>query len=94
MMMDERLLRLIAEREVFERDFDAACRAAERHIAMSDVGDLVEDEELDLMEERFHCEVCTLNGILTIIEPVLDRYLSFLEGALGMTDTPEEAHGE
>lgn len=86
-------------RTKFEQDFDAACRQAEKIMAIADLPeptspegsedwDAYNEAQIDLYDERFHCEVCLVRNVLEVVFPVVDAYLKTLEEALGFIDEP------
>lgn len=85
---------LVAARQQFEVDFDAACRKAEAHMALDDVAtELAEDspefEEAreQAYEDRFHCEVCVVREVMQIVWSAAEGYIALLERALDLDET-------
>ena len=77
---------LIAARIKFEQDFDASVGRAEDWYAMADIDENDDAAREDAYEERHHCEVCAVKGILEIVWDVTDDYICTLERMLGFFD--------
>ena len=66
-----------AARLTFEQQFDAAILEAERYVDLADIDN--EEEQVDAYDERFHCEKCLIRGVMEIIWPSVDKYVTSLE---------------
>ena len=87
---------LLKAQEAFAASFEAALRAAERHMGLGDLdeGDDGGDEHDALLEEayeeRFHCEICIVRNVMEKVWEPIQTYLDALERALGIAPEPVE----
>lgn len=75
---------LLAAREAFLTAYaEARCRAIDWLICADVQNDPEADDDdyEEASEDRWHCPVCVMNGILREIEPVLGDYIDLLERA-------------
>jgi len=84
---------LIEARERFDTDLRAAVTKAETWAALADVATDLDEDSAEFEEareiaydERFHCEVCLVRGILENFWPPIQQYLDVVESAAGHGD--------
>lgn len=66
-------------REEFEDNFYEALEVTYSWLDMDDIDDDDHDMRLDAYDERYHCSVCLVRGVLEILWPVVADYISGLE---------------
>jgi len=72
------------ERQTFHDDYQNARRRAAAWVDLEDVENPDDDTLNNLLDERFHCGTCAVNGIIEIIEPPIMRYIQWLERQAGV----------
>lgn len=61
---------------------DEKMREAERLLDMSHLDGDDEEEYLDEYERLFHCGVCTVREVLTVVWPKVDEYVDWLKSQI------------
>ncbi len=69
-------------RDEFVAEFYDALDDAYDWLDINDIEDDDDNARYDAYEDRFHCSVCTVRGILEIVWPVAERYIQSLEAAV------------
>lgn len=57
-------------------------KAAERMLAMEDVDDEDEESWEEERELRYHCEVCTVREVMTVVWPPIETYIDWLKAQI------------
>lgn len=76
---------------------DVAIRSAERLIALADIPSEEEDAEAywDSYDTIFHCEVCTIREVMTVVWPPVQNYIDWLKSQIpSMTETTPQEDGK
>jgi hypothetical protein len=68
-------------REEFVQEFYDALEDAYDWLDINDIDDNDDNARWEAYEDRFHCSVCTVRGLLEIIWPVAEDYIQSLEAA-------------
>lgn len=64
---------------------DEAIVTAGRLLDLHDAPDDDEEATAELVEQRYHCGVCTASVVMETVWPAIEQYINFLKGYKNVT---------